>query len=100
MRDFIKKTMLAGAGLVLMTTEKIEEVFNELVKKGEVTEKEAKETVVELKEKSKRFKEDMEERTEKIVTGILKRLKVTTQDELEEIRERLDKLEKAGEQKE
>jgi len=100
MRDFIKKAMLAGAGLAFMTTEKFEEVFDELVKKGEVTEKEARETVADLKEKSKKFKKEMEERREKIVTGILRHLHVPTKVEMEEIRERLERLERPGEHKE
>ncbi|MDI6776165.1 MAG: hypothetical protein QMD03_02825 [Syntrophales bacterium] len=100
MPDFIKKAMLAGAGLAFMTTEKIQEFVDELVKKGEVTEKEARETVADLREKSKQFKKEMEERTEKIVTGILRHLNVPTKVELEEIKERLERLEKSGEHKE
>ena len=92
--------MLACTGLAFMTTEKIQEVIDELVKKGEITEKEARETVAGLKEKSKKFKKEMEERTEKIVTGILRHLNVPTKVELEEIKERLEKLEKSGEHRE
>ena len=97
MPDFIKKAMLACTGLAFMTTEKIQEVIDELLKKGEITEKEARETVADLRKKSKKFKKEMGERTEKIVTGILKHLNVPTKAELEEIKERLEKLEKSGE---
>lgn len=96
MLDFIKKAMLAGTGLAFMTTEKIREVVDELVKKGEITEKEARETVADMREKAKQFKEEMEERIEQIVTGILRHLNVPTKVELEEIKERLERLEKSG----
>ncbi|MBM4271869.1 MAG: hypothetical protein FJ139_06935 [Deltaproteobacteria bacterium] len=48
MLDFIRKMTLAGAGLAIMTTEKIQEMMDELVKKGQMTEKEAKDAVCKL----------------------------------------------------
>ena len=75
-------------------------MFDELVKKVEGTEEDARETVADLKEKPKKFRKEMEERTEKIVTGILKHLRVPTKGELEEIRGRLERLERPGEHKE
>ena len=100
MLDFVKKAMLAGTGLAFMTAEKIQETVDELVKKGEITEKEARETVAYLKEKSKQLAKEMEGKTEKIVTGILKHLNVPTKAELEEIKKRLGKLEKSDKHKE
>lgn len=53
MFDYIRKMALAGAGLAILTTEKMQEIADELVKKGEMTEKEAREAVNEFIEKSK-----------------------------------------------
>jgi len=52
--DFIKKSMLAGIGLAVLTKEKAEKTVDELIKKGELTKKEGKETIKEFTEKSKR----------------------------------------------
>lgn len=97
MLDFIRKMTMAGAGLAIMTTEKIQEFADELVKKGEITEKEAKEAVNEYVEKSKQAKKDLEGKMEQWVTGFLNRMNIPTRKELDEIKERLARLEKAGE---
>jgi len=97
MLDFIRKRTLAGAGLAIVTTEKIQEFADELVKKGEMTEKEAREAVNEYVEKSKQAKKDLEGKMEQWVTGFLNRMNIPTRKELDEIKERLARLEKAGE---
>jgi poly(hydroxyalkanoate) granule-associated protein len=94
MLDYIRKMTLAGAGLAIMTTEKVQEIMDELVKKGEMTEKEAREAVSEFVEKSKQAKKDLEDKMEQTVTGLLKHLNIPTRKELEEIKERLARLEK------
>lgn len=96
MFDFIKKTMLVGVGLAAVTREKIEEIVGELVKKGELSEKEGKEMVDELVEKSKGVKKDLEKKVEKIVADTLKKLNIPTRDELVELKKKIDKLEKKG----
>ncbi len=97
MLDFLRKMTMAGAGLAIMTTEKIQEFVDELVKRGEMTEKEAKEAVDEYVEKSKQAKKDFEGKMEQWVTGFLNRMNIPTRKELDEIKERLAKLEKTGE---
>jgi poly(hydroxyalkanoate) granule-associated protein len=97
MLDFMRKMTMAGAGLAIMTTEKIQEFADELVKKGEMTEKEAKEAVDEYVEKSKQAKKDFEGKMEQWITGFLNRMNIPTRKELDEIKERLAKLEKRGE---
>lgn len=100
MLDFIRKMTMAGAGLAIMTTEKIQEFADELVKKGEMTEKEAKEVVNEYIEKSKQAKKDLEGKMEQWVTSFLNRMNIPTRTELDEIKERLTLLEKQGASKE
>ncbi len=94
MLDYIRKMTLAGAGLAIITTEKIQEMMDDLVKKGEMTEKEARETVNEFVEKSKQARRDLEEKVEKTITGFLNRMNIPTRKELDEIKERLERLEK------
>jgi len=99
MLDYIRKMTLAGAGLAIMTTEKIQEIMEELVKKGEMTEKEAREAVSEFVEKSKQAKKDLEDKMEQMATGLLNRMNVPTRKEIEEIKERLTRLEESGKAK-
>ena len=99
MLDYIRKMTLAGAGLAIMTTEKIQEIMEELVKKGEMTEKEAREAVSEFVEKSKQAKKDLENKMEQMATGLLNRMNVPTRKVIEEIKERLTRLEESGKAK-
>jgi len=89
--------MMFGVGLAAMTREKTEELVKELVKKGEMSEKEGKQLVNDLMEKSKKMTREIETKTEEMVTSTLKRLNIPTRKELDELRERVDRLEKRGE---
>ena len=100
MFNFIKKTMLVGAGLAAMTREKIEGTIDELVKKGELSEKEGKELVDELVEKSRKYKKDLEGKVEKIVTDTVKKLNIPTRDELTALKKKIEQMEKSQEDKE
>lgn len=100
MLEFLKKTLWIGAGLAAMTAEKIEETVKEIVKRGDITEKEGKELVDDLIEKSKKAKKDFSERVESAIQEALQRLKVPSRGEVDELKTRIEKLEKALEKKE
>ncbi len=51
MHDFLKKAVLVGAGLAVMTTEKLKELTEELVRKGDLSRRRP-EALEELKERS------------------------------------------------
>lgn len=93
MLEFVKKAVLVGAGLAVLTTEKIEEAVQDIIKKGELTEKEGKELIADLVDKSKKMKKDWGERIEKLVAEALRKGNIPTRKELEELRNRVEKLE-------
>ncbi len=94
MFNLLKKMIWLGAGLAVMTTEKIEAVVAELIKKGQLSEKEGKELAVELVARSIKAKKELGEKVEKIMSDILQRLNIPTRKELEELKARLERLEK------
>jgi polyhydroxyalkanoate synthesis regulator phasin len=100
MLDFLKRTIWLGVGLAAMTAEKIEETVRGIVKKGHLTEKEGKELIVDLVEKSKKARKDLGDRVEGMVQDTLKRLKIPTRKEVDELKARIEQLEKALEKKE
>jgi len=100
MFDALRKAVLFGAGLAVMTTEKMKDFAEELVKKGEMSEKEAREALKEWMEKSKQARKDMEEKTEAMVNKVMNRMNIPTRSELEELKDRLAKLEQAKKAKE
>ncbi len=100
MLEFLKKTIWIGAGLAAMTAEKIEETVKEIVKRGDITEKEGRELIADLIEKSKKAKKDLGERVDSVVQETLQRLKIPTRKEVEALKARIEELEKAREKKE
>lgn len=100
MLDFIKKTIFFGAGLASMTAEKIEETVGEIVKKGELTEKQGRDLVQDLLERSANARKDLIEIVEKVIQDILQKFKIPTRREMDELKARIEKLEKGEEKKE
>lgn len=99
MFEFIKKAIFIGAGLASMTAEKIEETVNEIVKRGDLTEKQGRELIQELKERSTKVRKELTEKIEKVVTETLHKLNIPTRKEIEELKARIEQLEKTREQK-
>ena len=109
--------MLVGAGLTLLTAEKTKELIEFMIQKGGISEQEARDhlnTIIETSEKTLKTLEDKKahlindayafwlygvlsdeigERAEKIVADILHQLHVPRQHELDELRERIYRLE-------
>ena len=74
MLDLLKKTYLVGLGFASLTREKVEEVVDELVRKGEVAEKDRKQVFEDLmakaKEEQQRFSQSVKETVQKVVREI------------------------------
>jgi poly(hydroxyalkanoate) granule-associated protein len=94
MKEYIRKAMLIGVGLAATTREKVEESIAELVKKGELSEKEGKELVNELFERSKKVKEEWDKRVERAIAEALSRLSIPNKKELDELKMRVEALER------
>ena len=99
MLEFIKKAIFIGAGLASMTAEKIEEAVAEIVRKGEISEKQGRELVQDLKERSGKARKDLGEKVEKMIEEALRRLNLPNRREIEELKTRIARLEKEGEKK-
>ena len=82
MFEIIKKTMLTGIGLAAVTREKIEEIAEDLIEKGQITEKEGKEFIDELMKKSEQARTDLEKKVEDIVRKALKKMNVATKEDI------------------
>jgi polyhydroxyalkanoate synthesis regulator phasin len=93
MFDLLKKAILIGSGLAHLTTEKIDEMVQEFVKRGTLSEKEGKELAADLIERSKKIKKEFVEKVDKVIHETLQTLNLPTRKELEEIKKRLEQLE-------
>ncbi len=89
MIDLFKKTMQMGLGLAEVTREKLEEISKELIKKGEISEKEGRDFVEELSRKSQQARKSLEKRVDELVARALARLNVATKDDLAALEKKL-----------
>jgi len=96
MQDYIKRLKLLGVGLFYMGKEKVEESIAELIKKGDITEKEGRAMVNELVKKSQAATKEMEARIHKVVSDVHDRLHAPMKKEIAVLKKRIEKLEKAG----
>ena len=92
MLEIIKKTMLTGVGLAVVTKEKVENFSRELVKKGAITEKEGKELINDMLRKAEQARKDLETNIESSVQKILGKIGVVTKKDLAEMEEKINKM--------
>ncbi len=97
--DIIKKTCLAGIGLISLIDEKIKKSMKVWVKKGEKVEKEGKKAVSEIKEKFEDLRKDFEKKIEIQVNKMIEKLNLPTKDDLEVLKKKIEELEKKLENK-
>jgi len=94
MIDLLRKILVAGIGAAVLTREKVEGLVDELVKRGEIASKEGPKLVKELLKESQKAKKELEEKIEEATQKTLKKLRLATRAEIEELKVKLEKLEK------
>lgn len=94
MSDLIKSTVLAGLGILSLTYKKAEDIAKDLIKIGELSETEEAKFIKDLMERAEKYSVDAEKKIEKTVEKTLKKLNIPSCKDLEEIKEKLDKLSK------
>jgi polyhydroxyalkanoate synthesis regulator phasin len=92
----LKKGYLVGLGLASLTREKIEEVVDELVRRGELAEKDRpgmiEDLMARMKEEQRKVTSSVRENAQKVITE----MGVPSRQEYEELLRRIDQLEKAA----
>jgi polyhydroxyalkanoate synthesis regulator phasin len=96
MQDYIKRLKLLGVGLFYMGKEKVEESIAELIKMGEISEKEGRALVNDLVKKSQAATKDMEARIHEMISDVHDKLHTPMKKEIDVLKKRIEKLEKAG----
>ncbi len=92
MSGILKKALSLGIGALLVSKDKIEEVVNELVKKGELGQEEGKNLANELIEKGEASMHEVESKIEKIVKSVTEKLNLPTRKELNELKSEIEQL--------
>ncbi len=100
MFDLIKKTLLTGVGLAVMTKEKVEELGKDLAEQAKLSENEGKEFVDHLLAQSETARKDFESRINAAVQKAVGGLNLASKEELTKLSAKVEelsaKLSKAG----
>lgn len=92
--SILRRMISMGAGLAALTSEKIEETVQELVRKGELTQREGKAAIRGMIERSRMAgRKQLAEQIEALVRDSLQKRNLPSREEFEELKARLDRLE-------
>lgn len=89
----LRKAMLLGLGAFTMTKEALEKAVDELVKKGEISQDEAKETLRELLDKGQQERENLTGIVREQVERATRTFAGVSREEFAGVKARLDNLE-------
>jgi polyhydroxyalkanoate synthesis regulator phasin len=92
--SMIEKALYLGLGVFSVTRERLEKVVNELMEKGEISREEAGQVVEDLIKRGEEEKKAIRKLIQEEMGGLKKDLSVSTQSELEQLKERIEELER------
>ncbi len=95
MKDLLKKGILTGIGIGLLTKDKIEDYAKKAAKEAELTEEESRKFAAELLKQSEETKQQIEGKINDEVKKVVDKLGVATRKDLEKIQKQLDNLQRS-----
>ncbi len=93
MFDLVKKTMLAGVGMAVVTKDKVLESLDELVEKGKLSQEEAAALSEKIVEEGQEETEKAKVEANKLFSEMLHRANLVTKDQYEALAARVTELE-------
>ena len=93
MIDLVKKTMMAGVGLAVVTKDKVEESLNELVEKGKLSKEEASDLTEKIVEEGKDRAEKAKNELSGMFSEMLQKANLVTTDQYAALEARVTELE-------
>ncbi len=94
MEQLLRKLILSGIGVLALTQEKIEELVDDLAKKGEIAWGEKEGLLAELIEKGKKQREEVERKIKKRVEEVISQINIATKKDVERLEKKIDELKK------
>lgn len=88
--DVVKKALLAGLG----AQEKVKELVDELVKKGEISKSQGAKIVKTWTEKADKRKENLSNDLSELINKTLTRMNIPTKKDIQELNKKIDALSK------
>jgi len=94
MIDLMKKSMLTGIGAAILTKEKIEEIANDFVERGKLSEQEGEKIVQEMLSKTEESKRELKKQIEQMIKTALGKMQLASAKDIEEMRAEIKALRK------
>ena len=93
MLDLVRKSILLGIGLASMTKDKIEELASKIAEEDNLSKEEGRKLAEDLLKQSDEARKNLQGQVEKFVKNTLEKLDIPSHKDLQELEERLKKLE-------
>lgn len=94
MIDLIKKSMLTGIGIAILTKDKIEEIAQDFVDRGKLSEQEGQKIVQEMLDKTEESKRELKKQTDQAIETTLGKMQLPRASDIEELRAEIVALRK------
>ena len=95
MKELLKSIVYTGIGAAFLTKEKIEELKDDLVEQGKISQDEGKQFVDELVNKTDSIKDSLDLRISQIIEEKIKQLGIVTKDDFADLRRQVEELQVA-----
>ncbi len=92
--NWMKQLLMVGVGTTSLVAEKLQEVSEQWIKEGKINSEQAREFVDDLMQKMQVEQGNLEEQMERQMRNAMQDLGVPRQNELDELRGRIDRIER------
>ncbi|MFN3927099.1 MAG: phasin family protein [Pseudanabaenaceae cyanobacterium] len=92
--NLLNQLLMLGIGTTSLLVEKLRDVANDWVKEGRINPDQAKEFIEEINERFKNEQINLEQLIQRQVKNIMQDLGIPRQNEIDELRGRIDRLER------
>jgi len=92
MKDLLKNIAYSGIGAAFLTKKKIEELKDDLVEQGKISQDEAKQFVDELVKKTASVKDSLDLKISRIIEDKIKQLDIPTNADFADLRRQVEEL--------
>ncbi len=93
MFDLVKKAMLTGVGLAVMSKEKVEEMARDMAESAKLSSEKGQEFVDEVVGRSEKVRQDLEEMVQSAVKEALRKADLPSREDISALEQRLEKIE-------
>ncbi|RMH95219.1 MAG: hypothetical protein D6681_13230 [Calditrichaeota bacterium] len=100
MKELLKKVFYFGVGTITVTAEKVEEIVDELIKRGEATQSERGKLIEEFLQKAREQEKAVATKVKDIIQRSRQELGIPSRQEIEALKQRVEALEKQLEARE